>query len=98
MEKWFSDKYKKPKFKKDNKMRAFGETNLDTRTIKINKKLIKKNPDHKKRYPELADTIYHETLHLKHQKMTEREVRNKTTRDIKKMSKKQKAKLYGKIN
>ena len=97
MEKWFSLKYKKPKFKKDNKMRAFGQTDVKTGVIKINKRLIKNNPDHKKRHPELADTIYHETLHIKHPKMTERSIRKKTTKDVKRMSRKQKAKLYAKI-
>ncbi len=101
MEQWFAKKYIKRKI--DNKMGSYGETDLRNKTIKINKKLIKKNPSKvrpvnkgAKKYPDLLDTIYHEELHIKHPKMTEKDVRKKTTKAVRTLTKKQKARLYGK--
>jgi len=72
----------------------YGETDTDGKVIKINKKLHKERPLHKKRYPELADSILHETLHAKHPQMTEKETYKKTHKMIKKIGKKGKQKLY----
>ena len=86
---------KKFTIKTDNRLKgAYAETDLDRGTIKINRKRHRTKPLHKRRYPEIADTIYHESLHVQHPKMTEREVRKRTHRAMKRMSKKKKAALY----
>lgn len=93
---------KKYKFVVDNRLKfkgqpIFGETDDKKRIIKINKKLSKKKTKKKlnaHKYPELADTIYHENLHAKHPKMTEKIAYKKTHKAIKKMDKKGKQKLY----
>ena len=82
----------------------YAVTDLDKRIIKINKKLHKARKNHpswvKKNLDgtaNLADTLYHETLHIKHPKMSEKKVRQKTAKAMKSMSKSQKSKLYGKF-
>jgi hypothetical protein len=52
--------------KVDRKMRLFGETDTDKKTIRVNP-----------RKGELLNTILHEELHLKHPKMTETNIKKK---------------------
>lgn len=82
----------------------YGETDEKKRTVKVNKSLSKKNPTHKRpitkgasKYPEVADTILHETLHEKNPKWTEKKTYKETHKRIRKLSKKGKAKLYSKF-
>lgn len=76
-------KYKGFKVKVDNNMRDFGETDLEKKTIRINRKKSLKKGGHK----ELKDTLIHEKLHAKHPKMHEKTVRRKTKRKLKKLYK-----------
>ena len=85
----------------DNKMGVYGETDLRKKTIKVNKKMSKKDPVHKrpinkhaKAYPEVLDTIVHEVKHVAHPKKLEKNIRKETKRAIKKMSTKAKQKHY----
>lgn len=78
--------------KVDNKMRAFGETDLKKKTIRINKKKSKKSKP-----GEVIDTIVHEEMHRKHPKMKEKTVRKKTKSSVGRMSKKVKSKHYSKF-
>jgi uncharacterized membrane protein len=80
------------KFKVDNRMHGHGDIDYDQKVIRVNKS---KNKN--KRPGEKLDTIVHELNHLRHQKMTERQIVKKTKRDIKKMSPKRKQKLYSKF-
>ncbi len=81
------------KYKVNNKMRgSYGTTDVDTKTITINKKM------HKKDGESLLDTIAHEHMHLKHPRMHEKTVRKLTPKKIKHMSKKSKSRLYAKFN
>lgn len=82
----------------------YGETDTNKKTIKINKNLSKKKPTHKRpitkkahKYPEVADTIYHEIYHSKHPKATEKTTYKKTRFAMKKLGKKAKQKLYAKF-
>ncbi len=66
--------------------------------------MAKNHPMHKrpitkgaKKYPELADTIYHEELHRKNPKLTEKQVYKKTSQAMKRLGKKAKQKLYSKF-
>jgi hypothetical protein len=95
--------YKGYTFKKDNKLRAFGETDDGKKVVKINKRInrkatLKKNKivkrKKKDKYPNLADTIYHEKFHVDHPKATEKQTYKKTREAIKRMSKKEKKRLY----
>jgi hypothetical protein len=85
----------------DNKMRVYGETDLKNHTIRVNKKMSKNNPMHKRplskhsnKYPEVLDTIVHEAEHVRHPHKLEKNVRKDTKRKIKVMSKKEKQKNY----
>lgn len=80
------DGYKR---KVDNKMHAYGDTDLEKKIIRVNKKKSKA-----KRAGEVLDTIVHEEMHRKHPKMHERTIRKETPRAIKKMGAKTKQKLY----
>lgn len=77
---------------------AYGETDFETKTIRINKKRHKQ-PGAKRITPKangdehIGMTIYHEELHRKHPKMTEREVR-KREKEFLQLPKKKKARLY----
>lgn len=109
MKKATYDKSKKKGYRYvvDNKLKAFGITHYDKKTIKVNKKLHKKarklKKGHIKKYgiPKkdmtLINTIVHEELHRKHPKMTEKSVRKKARTDVKKLSKKQRSRLYAKF-
>ena len=81
-----------------SKGKWYGETDVHKKVIKINKSIHKTHPLHKKRYPELADSILHETLHAKHPKAIEKEVYKKTHKMIKTMGPKRKKKLYSLFN
>lgn len=91
---------KKPwRYRVNNKMRgAFGETDFDTRTITINKKLHKKANLKKyrvaKKDKSLLNTIVHELTHKKHPKATERSVVKKTRTALTRMSPKAKKRAY----
>ncbi len=93
------------KFKVDNKLRgAFGETDFDTKTVTINKK---KHKDKKmlvrervyNRLPNgtesILDTINHELGHVVNPKASEGIVEKKAKGSVKKLSPRQKKKLYG---
>lgn len=94
---------KKWKYQQDNKMRgAFGETDYDKKLIRINKKRHKsksaaKISPKKNGDEHLGKTIYHEELHRKHPKWTERKVRQHEKKDWKKLTPAQKKKYYSKI-
>ena len=62
----------KYKIKINNKMKAFGQTDINTGVVEINKK------KHKKDKKQLADTIKHELYHVKHPKATEKETYKNT--------------------
>ncbi len=83
------------KFKRivDNKMRAYGDTDLEKKVIRINKKKAKL----KGRKGELLDSIMHEENHRIHPKMHEKNVRKLTKKNVNKMGKKQKQKLYNRF-
>lgn len=85
-------------------MRWYGETDMEKKTIRINKKLSRKNPSkkrplnkHASRYPDVLDTIVHEIMHARHPKRHEKTVRKATLRYIRGISKKTKKKLYSKF-
>lgn len=75
----------------DNKMKYYGDTDTQKKVIRINKKKSMKAGK-----GELLDTIVHEEQHAKHPMMKEKTVRRKTAGVVKKMTKKQKSKMYGK--
>ncbi len=81
----------------NNKLKgAYAETDLEKGTITINRRKHKTDPLHKKRYPEMADTKIHEFMHAEHPKMHEKTVRKLTRKKLKRMSKKQKGRIYSK--
>ena len=76
----------------NNKLKgSFGVTDLKKHTITVNKKL------HKKLKEKLGDTIVHETMHAKHPHMLEKTIRRRTPKVLKRMSKKQKKRMYSKF-
>lgn len=88
----------------DNRMRHFGDTDLNAKIIRVNKRKAKNPPakkqplnNHAKKYPELLDTIVHEQYHAKHPKATEKTTKKQTRKLITKMVPKQKKKLYSKF-
>lgn len=79
----------------------YGETDDKKRIVRVNKRLSKKSPLHKrpitkgaKKYPEVLDTIIHEMHHEKHPKATEKETYKATHKKIRTMSKHAKSKMY----
>lgn len=84
---------------------CYGETDDKKKVVKINKQYhkskwnhgpaIKKNKDGT---ANLLDTETHELMHKSHPRMKEKTVRKKTPKKIKRMSKKQKEKIYSKFN
>lgn len=80
----------KIKYKVNNKLRAFGETDFEKRKITVNKKKNKKQGSK----GELINTIVHEDLHLKKPKAKEKTIRTIADVKVKKLSKKEKEKLY----
>lgn len=79
--------------KTNNKIRAFGYTDFDTKkkTIKIQ---INKKKSKKTARGEVLSTLYHEETHLKHPNMKEKNVRKLENSKVQKLSKRQKTKLY----
>lgn len=71
-------------------MRWFGDTDIKKKVIRVNVKKSKKT----KRKGEVLDSIAHETLHARHPKKSEQNIRTLTTKTITKLNKKQKSKLY----
>lgn len=90
-----SNSHKCKKFKRiiDNKMRWLGDTNLEKRVIRINKK--KNKQAHQS--GELLDTIIHEELHAKHPNISEKRVVKKAEMRMAHMSKERKRELYAKF-
>lgn len=80
---------KKWKRKVDNKMKDCGETDYDKKTIRVNKKVSKKEMR-----GGVLDTIVHEEMHKKYPNMKERTVRKKTPKKVAKLYPKAKKKLY----
>lgn len=80
---------KKKKIVVDNHIKAYGEEQGGT--IKIN---VKK---HKGNKAELANTIYHESYHQKHEKATEATTYKKTEEAMKQMSYGEKMALANKV-
>jgi len=83
-------KAQKIKYKVNNKLRGFGETDFERRKITVNKKKNKKQGSR----GELINTIVHEDLHLKRPKAKEKTIRTVADVKVKRMSKKEKEKLY----
>lgn len=71
----------------DNKMKWQGDTDLENKVIRINKKKSKKKSS-------VLDTIYHENYHKDHPKAHEKTVYKKTKENLKRLSRKKKQKLY----
>jgi len=85
-------KYKGFKFKTDNKMRgAVGETDFGKKSVRINKKRLKK-----RKRGETGKTLMHEKLHIDHPNMHEKTIYKKE-KQFKKLSEKQKQRLYNLI-
>lgn len=82
----------------DNSMKWLGDTNTENKVIRINKakhhKLAMKQT---KRKAELLDTLIHEEYHAKHPGALEKTVYRKTPKIVKKLSTKQKQKLYSRF-
>jgi hypothetical protein len=78
------------KRKTDNRMRAFGETDLGKHTIRINKKKAKK----KGTRGEVLDSIIHEKLHTQHPRMRERSIIRLAHIKHQKMKRPDKQKMY----
>lgn len=78
------------RFTLNGRSKWFGETNLKKKEITINKPKAKAKG-------KLLETIYHETLHAKHPRMHEKTV-YKLEKRSKTLSRKEKSKLYAKIN
>ena len=85
------------KFKRttSDRMRSFGDIDLEKRHIRINKKKSK-SPEGKKQGGVL-DTIVHEETHRKHPEMHEKTVRKETKKAIKGMGSKEKAKHFSRF-
>lgn len=74
---------------KDNNMRHFGDIDYKKKVIRVNKSK-KKNS-----YGEIIDTIIHEEKHKESPRMKEKNVRTFAEKKVKKMSEKEKRRLYG---
>jgi hypothetical protein len=81
---------KKYKKRVDNKMYSYGDTDLEKKVIRINKKKNKKKGSR----GELLDSITHEITHVKHPHMLEKNVRKYTKKQVKRLGKKRKQKFY----
>lgn len=82
---------KKAKLVVNNNMKAFGQMNPKTNKVEIN---VKK---HKGDKTELANSIHHELLHVKHPNMSEKDVANKADTETLQMTPAQKSALVAKI-
>ena len=92
------------KYKRDNKMRAFGDTNYDKKIIRVNTKISKKVAETKhkiytmpRKDSTVINTLVHETIHKDHPRMHEDTVRKLARLKVSKMSDKAKKKLYNKL-
>ena len=91
------------KVKNDAKLRgAYGETDFDKKTIRINKakhkkKGVKRITPNKDGSENMAMTILHEAMHAKHPKKGEKAVENLARAMKSRMSPKQKKRLYSKV-
>ena len=85
---------KRWKRKTDNRMHAYGDTDIEKKVIRVNKKKSKNSG----RKGEVLDTIVHEASHAKHPKMKEKNVRKYTKRLTKKLNRKQKQSYYKLFN
>lgn len=89
----------------DNKMRgAYGETDFENKTIRINKKKSKERPLYKRpvnkgatKYPDVLATMVHEELHKNNPNATEKAVRKMERLKVVSMSKKQKQRTYSRF-
>lgn len=88
---------------KDKKGEFYGFTDLNKKTITINKSFHKKKGIHgpgisknKNGTAKILDTIVHEEMHAAHPKMHEKTVRKLTPKKVKRLTKKAKKKLYSK--
>lgn len=88
--------------KVDNRARWCGDTDFKTRTIRVNKKKSRQQPDEsykgKKVSGKIINTIVHEEMHAHHPQMYERTVRKQTRKVLLRLSPKQKSKLYSKYS
>lgn len=88
--------------KKDNKLRgAYGETDFEKKTIRINKakhkKAAKRITPNRDGSENMLTTILHEGMHVKHPNASERSV-EKLARAMKtRLSTKQKNRIYAKV-
>jgi hypothetical protein len=89
---------------KENGKSIYGMTDDRKKVVKVNKRLSKNKPAHKrpitkgaKKYPEVLDTIIHELHHEAHPKATEKATYKATHKKIRKIGKKAKKKLYAKF-
>ena len=89
------DAYKKQVVSKG---KWYAETDTHKKVIKVNKKMHKTHPLHKKQYPELKDTLIHETFHAKHPNWTEKKTYKETHKRVKTIGKKESHKLYNMFN
>ena len=85
-----TDLKKMYKRKVDNRMHAFGDTDLGKKVIRVNKKKSKRDGSR----GEVLDTIVHEAAHAKHPKMKEKNIRTHTKKLVKKLNRKQKKSYY----
>lgn len=81
---------------------AFGETNFDTKTIRINKNIHEKAKKKSiygipKKDSTLLNTIVHELLHKAHPDMHEKNIRKLARTRIARMNEGQKRTLYSKF-
>lgn len=93
------------KVKTDNKLRgAFGETDLDKKVIRINKKRHRANAPVKHLTPNkdgsenLLTTIVHEGIHAKQPNKKENSVEKLARAMVSRMSPKQKSRYYAKAS
>jgi hypothetical protein len=73
----------------DNNMKSSGDIDYDTKKIRVNKKRSKGEKGG------ILDTIVHEETHRLNPKMSESNVKRKTTKKLGTMGGKRKRKLYG---
>lgn len=85
-------------------MRNFGDTDLNAKIIRVNKKRAKNAPHYKKpvnahahKYPEVLDTIKHEEYHAAHPRAKEKAAWKHARKAVKKMTPAQKKKAYAKF-
>ena len=93
----------KIKYKVNNKLGYFGDSDLKKKIIVINKKIHKKAKKKSlfgipKKDATILNTIVHEEMHIKHPKRHEVNVRKMTQRFIKSLTSEQKKSYYRKLS